>query len=131
MIGNNVFFRICYIVVCICLIILDVCINIYPRKNKLAQKITLELKEYKVFLKKTDVQTIEALMKMNTEYFYNNLPYTYFLNVQEEFVARFGMFVENKPDWFVSENNYNAYEVNIIVNNIIEELYNQCIDKVI
>ena len=110
---------------------MDVCINIYPKKNKLAQKITLELKEYKEFLKKTNVQTIESLMKMDTEYFYNNLPYTYFLNVQEEFVARFGMFVENKPDWFVSENNYNAYEVNIIVNNIIEELYNQCIDKVI
>ena len=83
---------------------------------------TNEIENYKNTLKYAEKKEVETLMKCNEKYFYITLPYAYMLDIEGIFIEKFGFFVNNKPQWFVSEEEYNVYEMNIIIFNKIEEL---------
>jgi len=88
------------------------------------QKITNDIESYRNTLKDANEKVIQKLMNSNEKYFYITLPYAYMLNIEDTFIEKYGFFVKNKPQWFITKEDYNIYEINVIIFNKIEELIN-------
>lgn len=129
-IGENIYAKTCYIISVICLLILNIFIITFSKKNKSAYKAENEIKNYRNTLAKIDENKVQELINHDEKYFYNTLPYAYMLNIEKKFIEKFGYLIKEKPEWFISPEDYNSYECNMIIINKMEELISFYDEKV-
>lgn len=99
---QNLTYIIGYCLGLVCVFGMCVCIAFLPRRTPYGNEILAKLKGFRNFLKNSDKEKLEVIVKKDPNYFYEVLPYAYVLGVYNIWLKKFELVSQPIPEWYNS-----------------------------
>lgn len=97
----------------ICIILLFIFVKIMPKRTKYGNELLGKIIGFIKFIKETDKEKFEEVLKENSNYFNDILPYTYSLGISNKFITDFEKLSIDVPKWYKANNmtfiNFNSF----------------------
>ena len=97
-------------------------LTLIPKHNMKGLELLGKIKGFKRFLEIAEKPQLEAMVNKEPEYFYNILPYTYALEVSEEWMKKFEIFEIKTPEWYIGTSILSFAEFNIVMSNNLRNI---------
>ena len=78
-----------------------------PQRTPYGNEIFEKISEFKNFLEKAEKPQLERLVALNSNYFYDILPYAYSLGVLDIWISKFKTISLQAPNWYNSADSFN------------------------
>lgn len=111
-----------FILAAICICILLILSYIMPTRTKEGTEIFNKIKNFKEFIKNCDSEKINLLLVENPNYFFDMLPYTYVLDLSNEWIEKFSDIQLEKPIWFDDSIPFNMVSLNSFMNKTMKSV---------
>lgn len=111
------FYILAYIIGIISISIIMACYIYLPKRTPYGNEILGKLKGFKNFLETAEKDRLEAMVNDNPTYFYDILPFTYVLNVSDEWIKNFEAINIQSPDWYDSPTAFDIITFNSFIDN--------------
>ncbi len=91
------------------------------KRSAYGQKLMGGILGFRNFLEIAEKQRLEALVKDNPRYFYDILPYTYVLDVSDEWIEKFETINMQEADWYRGHKDFSVNSFSRSVNNTMKK----------
>jgi len=89
-----------YLVGIVSVIIMITCASSMQKRTEEGHALYEKIIGFRDFLDVVEVERLEALVHQNPNYFYDILPYTYVLDLSDEWINKFETIVSEPPTWY-------------------------------
>ena len=89
-----------YLIGLICIIIMYILTKDQEKRTDYGVEVLGKILGFKHFLETAEKEQLEAMVEKDPDYFYNILPYTYVLDISNNWIKRFEDLALKVPDWY-------------------------------